>query len=59
MISGFNNKLDYPAAYLIDKNKKIIDLIRGSAFPSANMTWDEVNKINEKKLAEFISPILD
>ena len=58
MISGFNHKLDYPAAYLIDKDKKIIDLTRGAAFPSDKMTWEEANEINEKKLTEFISPLI-
>ena len=57
MISGFNHKLDYPAAYLIDKDKKIIDLTRGAAFPSDKMSWDEANEINEKKLTEFIEPV--
>ncbi|MBA6316923.1 thioredoxin family protein [Cellulophaga baltica] len=58
MISEFNHKLDYPAAYLIDKDKKIIDLTRGAAFPSDKMTWEEANDINEKKMTEFISPII-
>lgn len=58
MISGFNHKLDYPTAYLIDNDKKIIDLTRGAAFPSDKMTWEEANEINEKKLTEFIKPII-
>ena len=57
MISGFNHKLDYPAAYLIDKDKKILDLTRGAAFPSKEMSWDEANEINEKKLTKFIKPV--
>lgn len=59
MISGFNHKLDYPTAYLIDKNKKILNLTRGAASPSKDMDWDEVNEINEKKLTEFIEPIME
>ena len=58
LISGFNHKLDYPAAYLIDKDKKILDLTRGAAAPSKTMKWNEVNRINEKKLTEFMKPVL-
>jgi len=58
LISGFNHKLDYPAAYLIDKDKKILDLTRGAASPSKTMKWNEVNRINEKKLTEFMKPVL-
>lgn len=58
MISGFIHKLDYPAAYLIGKNKSILDLTRGAAFPSDKMTWEEANNINETKLTKFLSPIV-
>jgi thiol-disulfide isomerase/thioredoxin len=58
LISGFNHKLDYPAAYLIDKDKKILDLTRGATFPTKEMGWDKVNEINEKKLTDFIKPIV-
>ena len=58
-ISGFNHKLDYPAAYLIDKDKKILGLTRGAAYPTKDMNWDKVNEINEKKLTEFIKPITE
>ncbi|WP_417801114.1 TlpA family protein disulfide reductase [Tenacibaculum sp.] len=57
LINGFNHKLDYPAAYLIDEHKKILDMTRGAAFPNKNMGWGKVNKINEKKLTEFIKPV--
>jgi len=58
LISGFNHKLDYPAVYLIDKYKKILDLTRGAAYPNEKIGWEEVNRINEKKMTEFISPII-
>jgi len=57
-ISGFNHKLDYPGVYLIDTDKKILDFTRGAAYPTKTRGWKEVNEINEKKLTEFLNPIL-
>lgn len=58
-ISGFVHKLnDYPTAYLIDKNKKFIDVIRGAASPSKTMKWEEVTKINLEKLNKVMAPLL-
>ncbi|WP_431166108.1 TlpA family protein disulfide reductase [Tenacibaculum halocynthiae] len=57
-INGFIHKLDYPTAYLISKDKQIINFKRGAASPSKKMGWDEVNKINEKQLEEFLKPVL-
>ncbi|MBA6155278.1 hypothetical protein H3Z83_01885 [Tenacibaculum sp. S7007] len=57
-VSGFIHKLDYPSAYLISSNKRILDFKRGALAPSKKMGWDEVNKINEEKLEAFIQPIL-
>jgi thiol-disulfide isomerase/thioredoxin len=58
-ISGFNHLLDYPTGYLINTDKKILDLTSGAAYPNDNMTWDQANEINEKKLRSFIEPVLD
>ena len=58
-ISGFVHKLnDYPTAYLIDKNKKFLDVIRGAASPSKTMKWDEVTKVNLANLNKAMSPLL-
>ncbi|CAM1333575.1 TlpA family protein disulfide reductase [Tenacibaculum aestuariivivum] len=57
-IAGFIHKLDYPSAYLITKKKRILDFKRGALSPTKKMGWDEVNKINEEELDEFIKPIL-
>ncbi len=58
-ISGFVHKLDYPTAYLIDKNKKFIDVKRGAVTPSKTMTWNQVNETNTKELETFISQVLN
>ena len=57
-VNGFVHKLDYPTAYLVSKDKEIINFKRGAASPSKKMTWDQVNEINEKQLEEFIKPVL-
>jgi thiol-disulfide isomerase/thioredoxin len=56
-VSGFIHKLDYPSAYLITKNKKILDFKRGAASPTKSRTKDEANEINEKELDDFIMPV--
>lgn len=58
MVGGFIHKLDYPAAYLISKDKKIIGFKRGAAYPTKKMGWDKVNEINEQQLNDFIKPAL-
>ncbi|MEO9871193.1 TlpA family protein disulfide reductase [Ekhidna sp.] len=58
-ISGFEHLLDFPTTYLIDTEKKILDISRGAAFPNDKMDWDEVNRINEKNLMKFLTPILN
>ncbi len=55
---GFVHKLDYPTTYLIGKNKKFLNIIRGAATPSKQLKWDQVNDLNEKQLEEFIKPVL-
>lgn len=57
-VSGFIHKLDYPSAYLITSNKRILDFKRGALSPTKEMGWDEVNKINEEELETFIKPVL-
>jgi len=57
-ISGFDHMLDFPTIYLIDADKRILDISRGAAFPSDKMNWEEVNRINEKNLMKFLAPIL-
>lgn len=57
-ISGFIHKLDYPGAYLISENKRILDFKRGALSPTKKMGWDEVNKINEEEFEKFIQPIV-
>ncbi|WP_159439321.1 TlpA family protein disulfide reductase [Tenacibaculum agarivorans] len=58
-ISGFVHKLDYPTAYLIDKNKKFLDVKRGAATPSKTMNWDQVTDTNTKELETFISQVIN
>lgn len=57
-ISGFVHKLDYPTNYLIDVNKKFVNVKRGAATPSKTMGWDKVNEINTKDLEAFLAPVL-
>ncbi|MDY0779789.1 TlpA family protein disulfide reductase [Tenacibaculum sp. IB213877] len=57
-ISGFVHKLDYPTIYLIDQEKKFVNVKRGAATPSKTMTWDQVNEINGKELEAFLAPVL-
>ncbi|WGH76419.1 thioredoxin family protein [Tenacibaculum tangerinum] len=58
-ISGFVHKLDYPTAYLIDKQKQFVNVKRGAATPTKEVGWDEVNEINTKNFEDFLSPILN
>ena len=57
-ISGFVHKLDYPTAYLIDKDKQFINVKRGAATPTKEVGWDKVNEINTKNFEDFLAPIL-
>jgi len=58
-ISGFVHKLnDYPTGYLIDKDKKFVNVVRGAASPSKTMKWDEVTKINLDNLNKVMAPLL-
>lgn len=57
-ISGFIHKLDYPSAYLITENKKILDFKRGALTPTKSRSKDEANKINEKELDDFIKHVV-
>ncbi|MBE7630017.1 TlpA family protein disulfide reductase [Tenacibaculum piscium] len=57
-VAGFIHKLDYPSAYLITDNKRILDFKRGALSPTKKMGWDEVNKINEQELDEFIKAVI-
>lgn len=58
-INGFVHRIqDYPTAYLINKNKQFIDVVRGAASPSKTMKWEEVTRINLEKLNKFIAPVL-
>jgi thiol-disulfide isomerase/thioredoxin len=58
-ISGFVHKLDYPTAYLIDKNKKFIDVKRGAAIPSKTVTREQANETNASELETFIKQALN
>lgn len=57
-ISGFIHKLDYPSAYLITDNKKILDFKRGALTPTKTRSKDEANQINEKELDDFIKRVV-
>ncbi|WP_428742839.1 TlpA family protein disulfide reductase [Tenacibaculum sp.] len=57
-VSGFVHKLDYPTAYLIDKDKQFINVKRGAATPTKEVGWDKVNEINTKNFEDFLAPIL-
>lgn len=57
-VSGFIHKLDYPSAYLITDKKRILDFKRGALSPTKKMGWDEVNKINEQELDNFIKAVI-
>jgi thiol-disulfide isomerase/thioredoxin len=58
-ISGFVHKLDYPTAYLIDKNKKFVDVKRGAAIPSKTVTREQANETNIAELEKFIKQALN
>lgn len=58
-ISGFVHKLDYPSAYLIDKNKKIINVKRGALTPTKKLKWDEVTTTNIANFETFLAPVLN
>lgn len=58
-ISGFVHKLDYPTAYLIDKNKKFVDVKRGAAIPSKTVTREQANETNISELEKFIKQALN
>ncbi|MBE7645547.1 thioredoxin family protein [Tenacibaculum finnmarkense] len=57
-VAGFIHKLDYPSAYLITDKKRILDFKRGALSPTKKMGWDEVNKINEQELDNFIKAVI-
>ncbi|MDO6674671.1 thiol-disulfide isomerase/thioredoxin [Tenacibaculum gallaicum] len=57
-ISGFVHKLDYPTAYLISKDKQFVNIKRGAATPTKEVSWDKVNEINTKNFEDFLAPIL-
>ncbi|MEX6625325.1 TlpA family protein disulfide reductase [Tenacibaculum salmonis] len=57
-VAGFIHKLDYPSAYLITDNKRILDFKRGALSPTKSMGWDEVNKVNEEELDSFIKTVI-
>ncbi|CAM1371208.1 conserved hypothetical protein [Tenacibaculum litopenaei] len=57
-VNGFIHMLDYPTAYLISKDKQILNFKRGAASPSKKLTWEQVNEMNEKQLEEFVKPVL-
>lgn len=57
-IAGFKHRLDFPGAYLINVDKRILDFDRGAAFPSEKMSVEKANEINEKKLLKLLEPIL-
>ncbi|CAM1346629.1 TlpA family protein disulfide reductase [Tenacibaculum crassostreae] len=57
-ISGFVHKLDYPTAYLINKDKQFVNVKRGAATPTKEFGWDKVNEMNTKNFEDFLAPIL-
>jgi len=56
--SGFEHKLDYPSAYLIDKDKKIIDFTRGIKIATEKRDWNETTELNKRNLINFIYPVI-
>ncbi len=58
-ISGFVHKLDYPTAYLINKDKQFINVKRGAATPTKDFGWEKVNEVNTKNFEAFLAPILN
>lgn len=57
-VSGFVHKLDYPTTYLINSDKKFVDVVRGAETPTKEMGWDKVNEINTENLEALLSPVV-
>jgi len=53
-ISGFVHKIkDYPTGYLIDKDKKLINVFRGSAVPNKDLSMAQAIDIKYKPLSNL------
>ncbi len=59
-VSGFVHKLkDYPTGYLIDKNKMVIDVIRGAVTPNKERNLEQAIEMNRKDYNKALSVMID
>jgi len=59
-ISGFVHKIkDYPTGYLINKNKELINIFRGSAVPNKERTMEQAIEVNYGLFKEALSSVID